>query len=171
MTDFVILCALEDELPPENNPYRDVTFYTGVGKVNAALAAAHIILFKKPKYVINFGTAGSCDKGLEGLIECGTFFDRDESSNFNSQGTIILDEALATISTGDTFVKESTGDCDLVDMESFAIAEACRRYKTSFKCFKYVTDYVDENSDEDWANNISNGYGLFLEELGKLYEE
>ena len=49
MTDFVILCALEDELPPESNPYREVTFYTGVGKVNAALAAAHIILFKKPK--------------------------------------------------------------------------------------------------------------------------
>ena len=33
----LIVCALEEELPPEHNPYRDITFYTGVGKCNATL--------------------------------------------------------------------------------------------------------------------------------------
>ena len=171
MTDFVILCALEDELPPENNPYRDVTFYTGVGKVNAALAAAHIILFKKPKYVINFGTAGSCDKDLEGLVECGTFFDRDESSNFNSQGTIILDEALATISTGDTFVKESTGDCDLVDMEAYALAKICQQKAVEFHCFKFISDNANGDAANDWIQHLEFGARLFSAEVLTNYSQ
>ena len=119
----------------------------------------------KPKIVINFGTAGSCNRELSGLIECGVFTDRDDSSRFNKDSKIITDNTLTTISTGDNFITEKSEGCDLVDMEAYAIAKVCRISNTNFKCYKYVTDYVGSNSIQEWEDNVHKGFPLFLEKL------
>ena len=60
MPKLLILCALEEELPPEHNPYKDITVYTGIGKVNATLEASKVAYGGSPAdCIINFGTAGA----------------------------------------------------------------------------------------------------------------
>ena len=60
MPKLLILCALEEELPPEHNPYKDITVYTGIGKINATLEASKIAYGDSPpERIINFGTAGA----------------------------------------------------------------------------------------------------------------
>tara|TARA_R100001129_G_scaffold131762_2_gene93403 strand:+ start:1229 stop:1750 length:522 start_codon:yes stop_codon:yes gene_type:complete len=165
MQELLILCALEEELPKQHNKYSDITFYTGVGKVNAAIKSSLIINRLRPKTVINFGTAGSCKDELSGLVECGIFTDRDDSSGFNKDSKIVTNNILSSISTGDNFVTEKSEGCDLVDMEAYAIAKVCSISNTDFKCYKYVTDYVGSNSIDEWKKNVHKGFPLFLEKV------
>ena len=156
---------MEEELPLEHNPYRDITFYTGVGKCNATLKALELIYERSPTLIINFGTAGTCNDTLSGLVECGIFVDRDDSATFNNNARIITNPNLFTLSTGDNFVTSKIDKCDVVDMEAYCIAKACQKHQIKFKCFKYITDYVNEASRQDWNVNISRGYPIFLEEV------
>ena len=59
--------------------------HTGLGKVNAAIKTTEIILKYQPKIIINYGTCGSINKDLSGLIKCTKFIQiivkyRSESS-------------------------------------------------------------------------------------------
>ena len=67
-----ILSALEQET--ENI---EGIIHTGLGKVNAAIKATEIILNYKPKSIINYGTCGSINKNLSGLICCTQFIQHD----------------------------------------------------------------------------------------------
>ena len=161
----VIVCALEEELPPAHNPYRDITFYTGVGKCNATLKVLELIYDKSPTLIINFGTAGACNENLSGLIECGVFIDRDDSAIFNSNHRIVTNANLYTVSTGDNFITEKVGGCDIIDMEAYCLAKCCQKYNTQLKCFKYITDYVNTRSRHDWQATKAKGYPIFLEKI------
>ena len=163
--DIAIIVALEKEFPHKINPFPEYTFYTGIGKVNAAITATRIIERYEPKTIINIGTAGSCIRKLQGLIECGIFIDRDIDRKFVNVKTIITNRNKAVISTGDRFVTKKLEACHLVDMEAYAIAKVCEINDVDFKCYKYVTDYVNSSSMSEWKKNVSKGYELFLEEL------
>ena len=66
--------------------------------------------------------------------------------------------------TGDSFVTETPKlKTDLVDMEAYAIAKICYLQNIKFKCFKYISDYANENSNNDWIDNCSKGAKLFSE--------
>ena len=39
-------------------------------------------------------------------------------------------------------------------MELFAIAKVCDFYEVKWRSLKYVSDYVDENSAENWASSL-----------------
>ena len=169
MPKLLILCALEEELPPQHNPYSDFTTYTGIGKVNATIHALNAIYSLKPDTIINFGTAGACSKDISGLIVCGIFSDRDDTSKFNEK-FITTSPSLSHLSTGDNFVTSVVPDCDIVDMEGYAIAKVCSLNNINFKCFKYITDYVNQNSYKDWYNNVSKGYPLFLEKVNDHFK-
>ena len=87
--DIAIIVALEKEFPHKINPFPEYTFYTGIGKVNAAITATRIIERYEPTTIINIGTAGSCIRKLQGLVECGIFIDRDIDKKFVNDKTII----------------------------------------------------------------------------------
>ena len=72
----VILVALEQELPKNYLPGWTI-IYTGVGKVNASFAISKSYYDYKPKYIVNYGTAGSLNKNISGLIEVTKFYQRD----------------------------------------------------------------------------------------------
>ena len=66
--------------------------------------------------------------------------------------------------SGDSFVQSSVEiDCDIVDMEAYSFAKVCKLHNIRFKCFKYISDYANENSNNDWIDNCSKGAKLFSE--------
>ena len=46
---------------------------------------------------------------------------------------------------------------DVVDMEAYAIAKACKEGQVNFRCFKYVSDQADENASEEWTKTVADG--------------
>jgi adenosylhomocysteine nucleosidase len=68
--------------------------------------------------------------------------------------------------TGDTFVtKKPEIDCDVVDMEAYAIAKICKKHKVEFLCYKYISDSADDNASSDWTENVAKGCKIFREEI------
>ena len=79
---------------------------------------------------------------------------------------LVLGGSGVTLSTGDNFVTAPPAlDSDIVDMEAYAIAKACRRAGVPFSCYKYVTDLADENATANWRDNVARGAGLFVAAL------
>ena len=72
----LLLVALEKELPTHLLPIWNI-YYTGVGKVNAALSVVEACNLYKPNVIINYGTVGSLNPNLSGLIKVNKFFQRD----------------------------------------------------------------------------------------------
>ena len=168
--DIAIIVALHEEFPIKINPFPEYTFYTGIGKVNAAISATRIVERYDPKLIINIGTAGSCLSKLQGLVECGVFIDRDIDEKLTDSKRIITDRNKAIISTGDKFITEKLDDCHLVDMESYAIAKVCHINDVKFKCYKYITDYVGSNSSEIWEENIKNSHPSFIKVIYDYFQ-
>ncbi|MEM8755453.1 MAG: 5'-methylthioadenosine nucleosidase [Pseudomonadota bacterium] len=176
--DLMIFVALEDECPASLIAPHEVV-YTGVGKVNAAIAAAEALARRRPKLAVNFGTAGAVAPGLGGLIECGAAVQRD--MDLRPLG-FALGETFGdpppheerwgdgpVVGTGDSFAAERPElACDLVDMEAFALARACRRAGAAFRCVKYVSDAADGAAAEDWDANKARGAALFAQWLHAL---
>jgi adenosylhomocysteine nucleosidase len=161
-----ILCALPDEfeVPYE---WRDRIIYTGVGKLNAAIAAMQLYYSVNVSRIINVGTAGGCGHNKGEVVECGAFFQRDVSPFMDMDRIIRLRPGL-TCASGDTFETRLRNDCDVVDMEAYAIAKVCTRRGIDFRCFKYISDVVGSNSLQDWKENINGGQEVFEEKIGEL---
>ena len=173
----IILIAIREEAPDLSHMMN--VFYTGVGKVNAALTAARIIERYQPTRIINIGTAGGITAG-HGLHECTRFVQRDIScqplgcadGQTPFEDDIILTTGAngLTCSTGDDFVMNSelTIPADLVDMEAYSIAKACIRNKIEFRCFKYITDQADDQAHGSWKESVSSGEKFFISKLLEL---
>ena len=167
----IVLCAIPQEV--EGLHYTDV-FFTGVVKINAAATTEQIIKDYTPKVIINYGTAGSLKSNVSGLVKVTGFVDRDMDArplNFKLGQTpyekdIMLGTAEVVCGTGDTFATEKPKiDCDIVDMEAYAIAKICKKHKVDFLCYKYISDSADSNASDDWAKNVAKGCKLFREEI------
>lgn len=161
--------------------------YTGLGKVNASyhllkelarLEAQGV----RPDAVLNFGTAGSSRFLTHELVECTGFVQRDMDLSplgfapghtpydHESEASAIaapkrLSQLLSGVcGTGDSF---ETGrpkvECDLVDMEAFALAKICRRENLAFLSVKYISDGADHNAHNDWAQNLNRAASRFVE--------
>ena len=183
--DTVVLIAIPEEAPLELQ-YRDDVFFTGVGKVNAALCTARIIEQYKPKRVINFGTAGGITVGT-GLYQCTRFVQRDmdckalgfEAGQTPYEFEIALGTTAGlTCSTGDNFVFDPALEvpADLVDMEAYAIAKAVWRYNldkgtdVSVYCWKYVSNKVAHGGGLDWQLNVDVGQELYKQKYKEFHE-
>lgn len=163
--------------------------YTGVGKVNAAVAltrrfARYRRADRGPPLVVNFGTAGGIGIPPRTLVACRRFVDRDMDVaplGF-APGVTPFDElppelefpscfaALpeAVCGTGDSFAtKVQRVRCDVVDMEAYALAKSCRIEGAGFACAKYVSDGADEHAALHWRENVAGAADLFV----NLYEE
>ena len=172
----LILIALKEEAPELSFSMK--VFYTGVGKVNAAMTAAECITKYNPKRVINFGTAGGITV-KSGFHQVSKFVQRDmmccELGSLPGQTPfedgVVLDfgEGL-TCSTGDNFVTDSNLliPADVVDMEAYAIAKACKKRDVEFLCYKFVSDGANNDSLNDWQSMVSQGQLHYLNKLKEL---
>lgn len=167
--DEVILIALEAEAPEMAD--WDNVFFTGVGKINAALTAAEVIAEHKPRVVWNFGTCGGITLA-QGIYEMKNFVERDRASCPASLNAVVKPESNLisfgegyTCSTGDDFVMDPNLSipADVVEMEAYAIAKACKRAGVEFRCYKYVSDGANEDSADDWVESVSKGEPFYVE--------
>jgi adenosylhomocysteine nucleosidase len=158
--------------------------YTGVGKVNAAIALtrrleAHRRAGEAPPPVVNFGTAGSSRLPALTLVACRRFVDRDMDvgalgfapgeTPFDPWPPVLefpprfrgLPEA--TCGSGDSFAtRPHAVDCDVVDMEAYALAKSCLAAGAPFACAKFVSDGADEHAARHWKENVAAAADRFL---------
>ena len=176
MTTDLILIALKEEAP--NMTFSMKVFFTGVGKVNAALTAAELIAKYKPNRVINFGTAGGITV-KSGFHQVSKFVQRDmlccelgfyPGQTPNEDGVILGSGDGLTCSTGDNFVTDNNLliPADVVDMEAYAIAKACKRANIEFLCYKFVSDGANSDSSNDWRTTVSQGEEHYLRIIKEL---
>ena len=172
--ETIFVAALKEETPKLSKFH-----HTGVGKINASIKLMELINTHKPTQIINYGTAGSFKKEISGLIECTIFVQHDMDARglldfklgetpFDHISKIILSNEGYICATGDRFVKNKLEiNCDIVDMEAYALAKICKLYEIEFKCFKYISDYANDESSNDWVENCHKGASEFL----SLYPE
>lgn len=144
-------------LPPD----ADVVL-TGVGLTRAAYATTRAILERAPGAAersrlaaINLGSVGALHAHLEGVHEPSAVINRDvdeemlRALGFNPDNRIELGGSGPVLGSGEGFVAGGTarevllGRCDLVDMEGFAIAYACRELGVPLRMIKHVSDAAD----------------------------
>jgi adenosylhomocysteine nucleosidase len=179
----IVVIALEAELPQElpDGYYKIVT---GVGKLNAAieLCTRIAVMPNSITEVINYGTAGIVSKKplIGQLVQPDVIIQRDMMAEpqaprgvvpfeqGDTAGPILLNtDTNITLGTGDSFVMDTDpwfdyASIDLVDMEAYALAKVARRYNIPFKCYKYVSDFADENAADTWQENVDKGADYFL---------
>ena len=168
--------ALMMALPNESKglfEQKDITVhYSGIGKVNAAFKAFDVIHKTGCKTLLNLGTAGSSFFNAHDLVEVTQFVQRD--MDVSPLGFVVgvtpMDEEYPSAidlepyfahlprgicGTGDSF---ETGkpkvDCNLVDMEGYAIAKVCKKLGVRFISVKYITDGANDTAHLDWDENL-----------------
>lgn len=179
---IVVIVALESELASQPLPAEAKLIHSGVGKVNAALAASEAIGRFRPRLVVNYGTAGAVHPGAHGLLHVGRVIQRDmDAEPLAPRGTTPFGSVPRMIESGEPGICCATGDsfvcapdpwlkaqgADVVDMELFAIAETCRRAGVPWWACKYVTDSADESAADDWNARVGAGEVFFLDALAR----
>lgn len=152
-------------------PDRMKVLITGVGKVFAATAVARA-LAEDPAIteVVNIGSAGALHDHLEGLHEVAAVWNHDlcaaalRTFGYEPHDWLDLPGVGAGVSpvrlaTGDLFVSDPlvrarlAAQADLVDMEGYAIAWACRQAGVPVRLVKHVSDKADEGA-LDWPTLV-----------------
>jgi adenosylhomocysteine nucleosidase len=164
--------------------------YTGLGKVNAAIALTRRLADYRhagqpAPWVVNFGTAGS-RKFLTGtLVACHRFVQRDmdvRALGFEYGVTPYEDVPAALefapafaglpqglCGSGDSFATgEHVMHCDVVDMEAYAYAKVCRFEGAEFACAKFITDGADHAAASDWRENLTRAAAAFCQLYASL---
>lgn len=185
MKTVLLFVALESEFPNTNLPYGVEVYYTGVGKVNAAIKATSVLSMRDSKntLVLNYGSAGSKVLSKNNIYKCSKFEQSDIDARplaenigetpfddifYENMPSIIsfddgYDSKAYLCSTADKF--QENPSAPLVDMEAYSIAKVCKIFGFDFVAYKFVSD--DGDSDE-WQDNHHNGAKLFLRELSSL---
>ncbi len=180
----LVVIALPIESQDVFERARIPVLYSGVGKINAAWALTRKLAEYRHRgqplpRVINFGTSGSRRLPTHSLVGCTSFVqhDMDVSGLGFAQGTTPFDEIPSriefpsvfsdlpnvTCGSGDCFVTGTPGiECDVLDMEAYALAKVCKLEGAPFGCVKYVTDGADHAAAEDWQKNLHRAAELFL---------
>lgn len=167
----LLVYAIPEEKIEVNIPNAEVIYVeTGIGKVNAAMHTMRAICEYHPDVVINFGSAGTLNHKIGDIIVCNRFVDRDlrnvildgviseiefdrDAINrvFLSEHLMEHAKLIGTCNTGDSFITQGSDiEGDVIDMESYAVADVCSEMGIPFVAVKYVTDIVGQNSSQEW---------------------
>ncbi len=186
MKKIKLFVALETELPKELIPEGVEVYYTGVGKINAAIKATEILspayqVYNTNTIVLNYGSAGSKSVETHSLVECKVFYQEDmDGRPFAPQKTTPFDTEMYpqigeepvyfgsggfVCHTQDKF--EQNPKNGVYDMEAYALAKVCKIYGYDFTAFKFISD--DGNPD-DWEENHHLGVEKFLKKLAEYLE-
>lgn len=180
---ILFVYAIPEEKIEINIPNAEVIYVeTGMGKVNAAMKTMRAICEYHPDLVINFGSAGTLNHNVGDIIVCNRFIDRDlqkvtlsgvvSEITFDTDTTpcrdainrVFTNQQLkerakivwGTCNTGDSFITSGADiEGDVIDMESYAMADVCREMGIPFVSVKYVTDVVGQNSVESWQEKLA----------------
>ncbi|MCL1892269.1 MAG: 5'-methylthioadenosine/S-adenosylhomocysteine nucleosidase [Alphaproteobacteria bacterium] len=159
--------------------------YTGIGKVNAAIATQHIIDTERPRLILSLGTAGSSVFDYGQIVNPVGWVQRDMNTTeffapkyvipFSNDAPVLEygrrdpRYAAAVCGSGDTFVRNISEDIwNCVEMEGFAMAYACRAAGVPFAAYKFISDGKSaDTTDHEWAETLAAAQTA----LHKVYEE
>jgi adenosylhomocysteine nucleosidase len=181
--------ALAAESAGEFEAAQIPVLYCGVGKINATSALTReLCRYRHAGHpmplVVNFGSAGSRVHPTGALLECREFVQRDmdvTGLGF-ALGVTPFDEApprftvqssfdglgSAVCGSGDSFATTAGAvECDVIDMEAYALAKVCWLEGARFACAKYVTDGADHAAADHWRDNVHKAAQRFV----ALYRE
>jgi adenosylhomocysteine nucleosidase len=143
---------------------------TGIGKVKAAVETARLINEYKPDIVVNFGSCGAVKQLPIGeVFKVGKVINDIDAMQFSNDKDITLQgKGDIVCCTTDHFYDKSKkyqsptfyqrNDIDIVDMELYGIAAACKSAQVFCYSYKWVSD--DGNIDQ-WAINAAKGFENF----------
>lgn len=189
--NVLFVAALEDEVQGLLEAQGAAVLYVGIGKVNATYHLTQFIYEARSNgheidFVINFGSAGSSKFPTHSVVECTSFLQRDmdlrplgfqigETAYDPIIGEIAVERKFrelpeARCGSGDNFetqradqVRAAGLDCDVVDMEAFALAKVCQHEKIGFTAIKYISDGSDHNAHNDWKENMPKAARVFAD--------
>jgi adenosylhomocysteine nucleosidase len=164
LTLVVAATAAEAAYVPRHLPL----VVTGLGKTAAAVATTRALAGVDPARtrVVNVGTAGALRDGLEGLHLPGVVLNHDMNAEairalgYDPQERLVLDGGDdMVLASGDVFVTDPAvrgalaRRADLVDMEGYAVAYACRQLGVAVRLVKHVSDNADASA-MDWPSLV-----------------
>jgi adenosylhomocysteine nucleosidase len=169
----VFIVAVPDEVNSQKEILGSPVIFSGVGKINAAMAA-YQALRAGYKEIINIGSCGSMKLPPGQLVKVGQVFQDIDATPLSEYGytpyeddskKIVLDVNFnTTCFTTDYFydgnqrIKYSENylkmvdECSIFDMECFAIAKVCKRFDMKFNSYKWVSDDGDASSWKEMCN-------------------
>jgi len=161
-TSFVI--ALPEEVGYITEIRGHPVHYSGVGKVNAALAAA-VLASKGVQEVINIGSCGSSHHATGEILRIGRVYQDIDCSPICTYGHTAFEvdshcisfdpRAESSCFTTDYFFDRQQlskyspsylrmiSECSVFDMELYALAKSCRHYGMTLRSYKWVSDDGD----------------------------
>lgn len=174
----VLIMALKEESQGLFEKHNVTPYYCGIGLINAAHLTQKLITENKAHTVINLGTAGSHKLPVGSLVECTSFVQRVPHHFYSVKGKKITVEPsteLQTVTCGSAdFIDkvQPLVECDIMDMEAYAMAYVCQQLKVKFTSIKYITDNSDENKPgglrENWLAQLEKGSLALWEQYKKL---
>ena len=174
LADTLFVFALEAEA---GNLFTGMnTVFTGIGKVNAAIGLTKAIQQRKPKLIVNLGSAGSQGHGKGSLVCCTRFVQRDMDvtplgfARYQtplSEIPVVLEYGVALpgiaqgiCGSGDSFeVNHGQAPYDVVDMEAYVLALIARGEGIPFVCLKYISDGANDDAVSDWNAEVKKASG------------
>lgn len=167
--DVLFTFALESEAAEVFTEYPHLI--CGIGKVNAVYQLMKAIHRKKPRLIINLGSAGSTDYKRGEIVCCTRFIQRDMDvrglgyalyeTPFSDLPPVLeyglrmegVPEAIC--GTGDNFeMAHAATTYNVVDMEAYALALVAWKEHIPFLCLKYISDGADGQAAEDWSVEV-----------------
>lgn len=150
---------------------------SGVGAVNATLAADILIYKYRCTRIINVGTAGSNKHKLFDILNIGTVLDK--TAEYDGKGRtykllhrppyssqLVHTENGYTCCTVHTFGDSATGDC--VDMELVGIVKACNYKGVPCASHKIITDCL---SIDEFEENLDEASKILADHVFSLYRQ
>jgi adenosylhomocysteine nucleosidase len=177
---ILAIVALPTEIPTENWGSRPRIIYSGVGKINTSIKLVEAIQIFEPDLVVNLGTAGSIRSEIEGVVEVDTVLERDlDAFPLCDRGLIPFEEGNnryysgyegVVCASGDSFVREidtylKSMNVDIVDMELIAIARVCNKYNLPWRSFKFISDYIGNNMEQQWQDGVTKASEALIEKF------
>lgn len=166
MTRYLVVSAVAGEAKyvPDAVP----VVLTGVGKTAAAVATAKALagMDTTDLVVLNVGTTGALKDGLAGLYLPSQVLNHDVNADalrglgLPMADILPIDGGDGTVlASGDVFVADPVlrdrlaERADLVDMEAYGVAYACREFGVPVRLVKYVSDSADDTA-LDWPAQV-----------------
>ncbi|MCS3528959.1 nucleosidase [Chryseobacterium sp. JUb7] len=167
--DTLFVFALDSEAGKVFNDKNKLI--TGIGKVNAAMELSKEIHSRKPKLIVNLGSAGSKGFSKGDVVCCTKFVQRDmdvRGLGFELYETplsgvpVVLEYGLkmenikeGICGSGDSFeMNHSETVYNIVDMEAYPLALIAMKENIPFLCLKYISDDAGSDAADDWAVQV-----------------
>lgn len=160
--------------PKEHSGLKNINgipiFQVGIGKINAASNLTEILWNEEPDVVVNFGSCGNLkEHKVGGVLQVGEVINDLDTLGLSENKPIRLSNTGIKCFTTDTIYdstherytdsyNESIKDCNIVDMECYALAQVCKQRDIPFYSYKWVSD---DGTPDTWEENAKIGFENF----------